>query len=76
MTASANADGTVSIDLGGKDTYIIDPETGKGTDRSGNTVDLPATGKTSPLSALVGTGAVLMTLIGGAMLGKSGKKED
>ncbi len=76
VTASVNADGTVSIDLGGIDTYTVDPETGKGTDKKGNAVDLPATGMTSPLSAIVGTGAVLMTLLGGAILSKSGKKDD
>ena len=76
VTASVNADGTVSIDLGGIDTYTVDPETGKGTDKRGNAVDLPATGMTSPLSAIVGTGAVLMTLLGGAILSKSGKKDD
>lgn len=76
VTVTENADGTVSIDLDGKETYTVDAETGKGTDADGNAVNLPATGMTSPFAAAAGAGAVVMTLLGGIVIAKSKKKDE
>ena len=52
------------------DTYTIDPETGSGTDSSGNDVDLPQTGMSGAHKAVAGL-AVLMGITGYALVRKS-----
>jgi len=52
------------------DTYTIDPETGSGTDSSGNDVDLPQTGMSGTHKAVAGL-AVLMGITGYALVRKS-----
>ncbi len=74
VSAEKNADGSVSIIIDGEKTYTVDANTGKGTDSNGKAVDLPATGMTSPFSAVAGTCAAVMTLLGGIFISKSKKK--
>ena len=70
--ASVNADGTVTIQLGGQETYTVDPVTGKGTDSSGKTVNLPQTGNNSLPTAVAGITASLFTAGGAFAVLKSG----
>ncbi|MDE6036433.1 MAG: LPXTG cell wall anchor domain-containing protein, partial [Ruminococcus sp.] len=63
------ADGSYEISLTDEknnilDVYVINPETGKGTDSAGNVVDLPQTGNNSPKNFLATVGAVFVTAIG------------
>ena len=46
------------------DVYVINPETGVGTDSAGNEVNLPQTGKNSMKNVLLTTGAFIMTVTG------------
>ena len=81
-----NTDGTYSIilkDENGQvlDTYVIDPETGKGTNSGGETVELPQTGNNSLTNALTAFLALMMTGFGLVAIKMSGifsrrKKED
>lgn len=81
-----NSDGTYSIilkDENGQvlDTYVIDPETGKGTNSGGETVELPQTGNNSLTNALTAFLALMMTGFGLVAIKMSGifsrrKKED
>lgn len=54
------------------DIYVINPETGVGTDSAGNEVNLPQTGKNSMKNVLVATGAFLMTVSGLCAVNMSG----
>lgn len=78
---SENADGTVEIVLYDKtgeilDIYTIDPITGIGTASDGSEVNLPQTGIVSPTTALVGIGAMSMTIVGVLLIGISRKRRD
>lgn len=69
VETNENADGTLSIiltDENGKllDTYTIDPITGIGTSSHGAEVNLPQTGVTTPISAVLAVGAVAMVAVG------------
>lgn len=46
------------------DVYVINPETGIGTDSAGNKVDLPQTGNNSLKNVLMAVGAFMMTALG------------
>ncbi|MDE5557600.1 MAG: LPXTG cell wall anchor domain-containing protein [Ruminococcus sp.] len=46
------------------DVYVINPETGIGTDSAGNEVNLPQTGNNSLKNVLVAVGAFMMTAFG------------
>ncbi|MCM1473506.1 MAG: LPXTG cell wall anchor domain-containing protein [Muribaculaceae bacterium] len=46
------------------DVYVINPETGIGTDSAGNEVDLPQTGNNSLKNVLIAVGAFMMTAFG------------
>ncbi|MDE5834365.1 MAG: LPXTG cell wall anchor domain-containing protein, partial [Ruminococcus sp.] len=66
---SETADGKYQITLTDKsdnvlDVYLINPETGIGTDSSGNRVDLPKTGNNSLRNILTSVGALIMTASG------------
>lgn len=54
------------------DVYVIDPETGIGTDAEGNEVNLPQTGNNSLKNVLIAVGACMMTAFGFCALGYSG----
>ena len=53
------------------DTYIIDPETGKGTNAAGEAVELPQTGNNSMSNILIAFGAAMMIVFGLAAIAKS-----
>ena len=57
------------------DTYKINPDTGIGTNKAGEEVNLPQTGMSGAHKALAGL-AALMTLTGIALVKKSRKKEE
>ncbi len=60
------------------DVYIINPETGVGTDSAGNVVDLPQTGNNSLKNVLTAVGAFFMTALGFCAVKLSGirRKKD
>ena len=75
--ATANDDGTLSIELTDAsgdvlDTYTIDPETGIGIDSSGAEVNLPQTGNNSMGTLMTVTGAALLVFVGIFVMLKSG----
>ena len=53
------------------DVYTIDPETGKGVNSANATVDLPQTGKTSPLNELMAFLAVALAGAGAFIINRS-----
>ena len=54
------------------DTYIIDPKTGEGTNSANEAVSLPQTGNNSMTNILMVFGALIMIVIGLAVVLKSG----
>jgi len=71
-----NADGTLSIiliDENGEilDTYVIDPITANGTDKSGNEVNLPQTGNNSFSGIDAAVSALILILLGAFAVVKS-----
>ena len=75
--AKENSDGTYTVSLTDDegnviDTYTIDPYTGKGTNESGNEVELPQTGMNSPVSAGTAAASAILVLAGTAAVYSSG----
>lgn len=73
-----NENGTLTVylkDENGEvlDVYVIDPETGKGTDSNDEEVNLPQTGNNSPANLIAFLSSVTMVLSGLFIIFKSGK---
>lgn len=74
-----NENGTLTVylkDENGEvlDVYVIDPETGKGTDSNDEEVNLPQTGNNSPANLIAFLSSVAMVLSGLFITFKSGKR--
>ena len=80
-SVASEENGTVTVILSDKDgnvldTYTIDKATGTGTNKKGETINLPQTGITSPMTAMLATGAATMTAVGLAFLSIFRKRRD
>ena len=85
VESSYNRDGSVTVCLSTEDDrsldeYIVDPVTGKGTNRDGEKVNLPQTGNNTPDTAVKASVSVFSLIAGVFAVWKSGifrkKKEN